>query len=326
MTNPDFKSIVAGIDDDLTRVDVQMKKMLTSDVHMVDKVVRYIVKHKGKTLRPILTILASKLFGETKHQTIQAAVILELLHTATLVHDDVVDDSKMRRGFFSINAIWKNKVSVLVGDYLLAKSLSEMLDLHDFIILEIFSTVAKRMSRGELLQAAKTRKLDITEEVYFDMIGDKTAALLGACCELGAVTSGCDDDQREQLRQFGEKIGLAFQIRDDVLDFIGRGSMLGKPTMGDVKEKKITLPLIHAVSNCNNGDGRRIIKMIKRGVGSEKSSYILEFIHKYNGIDYAIQVADNLKQQAFAHLQTFPDTQSRSSLKKFAEFTITREK
>ncbi len=243
-----------------------------------------------------------------------------------MVHDDVVDDSQFRRGFLSINAIWKNKVSVLVGDYLLAKALSEMLDLRNFTVLDIFSVTAKRMSRGELLQAAKARKLDITEEVYLDMIGDKTAALMGACCELAAVTSGANGEQQEHLRSFGEKAGLAFQIRDDILDFKGRRSVIGKPVMGDVKEKKITLPLIHAINSGNDGESRKIVKMIRKGIKPSESREVLKFIQKHEGIEYATGVANQFRTEALEHLDYFPDSECKKTLEEFSEYAVAREK
>ena len=318
-----FRSHLA---EDLNRVDREMRSILSSDVHLVDKVVRYIVRRRGKSIRPILTLLTARLFGEPGPQTIKAAVIVELLHTATLVHDDVVDDAKTRRGLPSINAIWKNKVSVLVGDYLLAKALTEMLDLRDFTVLDILSITARRMSRGELLQIAKARKLDITEEVYFDMISDKTAALFAACCELAAVTSGDNGAHQVELRNFGEKLGLAFQIRDDILDFEGRKAIIGKPILGDVKEKKITLPLIHAIHRSSDGEGRKIIKMIDRGLKPEDRSYVLDFIRSHSGIEYASAAAERIKAEALQSLDAFPNTLERRTLADFAHYTVSRAK
>lgn len=303
-----------------------MRATLTSDVKMVDKVVRYIVKHRGKSLRPILSLLSARLFGPPNQKIVKVAVMAELLHTATLVHDDVVDDAATRRGCLSVNAVWKNKVSVLVGDYLLAKSLAEILALRDLEVLDILALVARRMSRGELLQAAKARKLDITEEVYLNMISDKTAALMGACCELAAVTSGNNGAVREILRDFGEKVGLAFQIRDDILDFEGRRSVIGKPTLGDLKEKKITLPLIHAIRSCRDGRSRQIIKKIKRGLKPSERQSVLDFIHEYNGIGYAAQVAEKIKKEALEKLRYFPDSPSRRQLEDFTEFAVSRSK
>mgnify|MGYP005834498025 FL=1 len=251
---------------------------------------------------------------------------MELLHTATLVHDDVVDESYERRGFPSINAIWKNKVSVLVGDYLLAKALTEMLDLRNFTVLDILSTTARRMSRGELLQIAKARKLDITEEVYFDMIGDKTAALFSACCELAAVTAGRDGIERVSLRDFGEKLGLAFQIRDDILDFSGKNILIGKPVLGDVKERKITLPLIYAMNNAKNPEGRGILKLIERGVKTHDRGKLLAFLHENKGIESAERTAERLRDEALAALERFPETEPRRILEQFAYFTVSRSK
>lgn len=324
--SPDLNYFQDLLSDDLRRVDREMRQVLSSDVKLVDNVVRYLVKRKGKSLRPIIALLAARLFGPPQAQAIKIAVIAELLHTATLVHDDVVDDSPVRRGFPSINALWKNKVSVLVGDYLLAKSLTEMLDLRDFTVLDVLSTTARRMSRGELLQIAKARKLDITEEVYFDMIADKTAALFSACCELAAVTAGADGEARLSLRQFGEKLGLAFQIRDDVLDFEGRKSLLGKPTLGDVKERKITLPLIHAMRSSDDGEGRRILKLIERGVKSGDRQRVLDFLERFHGIGYAAAAASRLRDEALSRLDVFPDSAARSHLQNFAHFAVSRSR
>jgi octaprenyl-diphosphate synthase len=316
----------ADLAEDLARVDLEMRRVLASDVKLVDKVVRYLVKRKGKMLRPILTLLSARLFGPAPQGAIKIAVIVELLHTATLVHDDIVDESPQRRGFPSINAIWKNKVSVLVGDYLLAKSLTEMLDLRDFDVLNILSTTARRMSRGELLQIAKARKLDISEDVYFDMISDKTAALFSACCELGAVTSGASGDARQNLRDFGEKLGIAFQIRDDVLDFEGRKSLLGKPTLGDVKERKITLPLIHAMRESRHGEGKRILKMIERGMKPEQRGQVLEFLQRHDGIGYAERRAETLQAEAIKCLEFLPPTSEKEELEAFAHYAVSRAK
>jgi octaprenyl-diphosphate synthase len=318
-----FHTHLAG---DLRRVDQEMRRVLASDVKLVDNVVRYLVKRKGKMLRPVLTLLTARLLGPVRLETIKIAIIVELLHTATLVHDDVVDESPQRRGFPSLNAIWKNKVSVLVGDYLLAKALTEMLDLRDFDVLNVLSTTARRMSRGELLQIAKARKLDITEEIYFDMITDKTAALFSACCELAAVTSGADGETRSQLRLFGEKLGLAFQIRDDVLDFEGRRSLLGKPTLGDVKERKITLPLIHAMRQCRDGEGKKILKLIERGVKAEHRRQVLEFLESHDGLGYAHRRAEMLKVEAIRGLEALPPTSEKEELEAFAHFAVSRTK
>jgi octaprenyl-diphosphate synthase len=314
------------LDSDLDQVNDAMRLTLSSNVLLIDKVVRYIVKNKGKSLRPILTLLCSRLFGKPDEQAIKIAVIVELLHTATLVHDDVVDDAKVRRGFFSVNAIWKNKVTVLVGDYLLAKALIEMLKLRSFDVLDILGTTAQRMSRGELLQIAKVRKLDITEEVYFDMIGDKTATLMSACCELPAVIAGATPLERQALRGFGEKLGIAFQIRDDILDFEGRDSLMGKPVMGDIKEKKITLPLIHALKQAGPSDCREIKRMIERGLKSNQSKRVLQFIRGFNGIEYATNYANRLEDDALIDLAYFPPSQERSMLVGFVKFARNRKK
>ncbi|MCX6639316.1 MAG: polyprenyl synthetase family protein [bacterium] len=318
-----FKDALAR---DLDEVDKAMRNTLSSNVMLVDKVVRYIVKNKGKSLRPILTLLSARLFGDPSDQVVKLAVIVELLHTATLVHDDVVDDAKIRRGFFSVNAIWKNKVTVLVGDYLLAKALIEMLRLRDFTVLDILGNTAQRMSRGELLQISKVRKLDITEDIYFDMISDKTAALLSACCELAVVASAGNEDQRRAMRNFGEKLGLAFQIRDDVLDFEGRGGIIGKPVMGDVKERKITLPLIHAIRSDQSGGGKRILKLIERGVKARDQETIQEYVRNHGGIAYAKDCAAQLEREAMAELHHFDPSPARLMMEQFVQFATSRKK
>ncbi len=243
------------------------REVLRSDVPLLDTIMRYIVKRKGKQMRPLFVFLTAKLHGEVVEKTHTAASLIELLHTATLVHDDVVDESNRRRGFFSIQALWKKKIAVLVGDYLLSRGLLTAVDAEAFDLLKLTSRAVKEMSEGELLQIEKSRRLDITEEVYFEIIRRKTASLIAACCACGAASTGGDACQIDVMWKFGEKTGLAFQIKDDLLD-LGDGKRTGKPTGQDIREKKLTLPLIHTLQVADGHARRRLIKLVKRAPSS----------------------------------------------------------
>jgi octaprenyl-diphosphate synthase len=247
----------------------RFRSSMRSEVALLDKITRYIVKRKGKQMRPMFVFLTAKMLGGTNDTTYRAATLIELLHTATLVHDDVVDDSDKRRGFFSINALWKNKVAVLVGDYLLSRGLLLAVKHKDYNLLEITSNSVKEMSEGELLQMEKARKLDITEEVYFNIIRQKTASLIASCCASGAASVSADEALIENMRKFGETVGIAFQIRDDLFDY-GSANDIGKPTGIDIKEKKMTLPLIYALNNCSKKEKRFIINTIKNHNTNDK--------------------------------------------------------
>jgi len=318
-----FHKILAS---ELEQFDREYRETLRSDVFLVDQVISYLVQRKGKRIRPILTFLAAKLFGDVSLRCIKAAIVVELLHVATLVHDDVVDEAPVRRGFPTINNVWRNKVAVLVGDYVLAKSLTGMLDLRDLAVFDVLSGTAKRMSRGELLQIAKVRKLDITEDVYLDMIADKTASLLSACCELGAMTTDGQSRDREILRTFGEKVGIAFQIRDDVLDFVGVQSLFGKQIGRDVREQKITLPLIHAFQQADSSESKDVLRQIKRGLTRGDIGKIVEFVTRYRGIEYADDLARRYADEAKRLLSGFPPTPSLELLLEFSDYLVSRNK
>ncbi|MEK6552745.1 MAG: polyprenyl synthetase family protein, partial [Bacteroidota bacterium] len=247
MINRSFAEITHPVEDELSKFSELFKHSLKSKVTLLELVTRYILKQKGKKIRPILVLLSSNLCGGISERSYRGATLVELLHTATLVHDDVVDNAETRRNFPSINAVWKNKIAVLMGDYLLARGLMLAVDGNDFDFLRVITNTVKRMSEGELLQISKTRKLDIDEETYFRIISDKTASLLSTCCEIGARASTDDEQKITALKGFGENLGIAFQIRDDILDFIGTKNIFGKPLGADIKEKKITLPLIYAL-------------------------------------------------------------------------------
>src|SRR4051812_32507597 len=274
------------IAEELKEFETHFKRAVKSNVSLLDKIMQFIVKRKGKQLRPMFVLLSAKLGGRVNDKTYRAASLVELLHTATLVHDDVVDESFERRGFFSINALWKNKIAVIVGDYLLSKGLLLSLDNSDYQLLQILSNAIKLMSEGELLQLEKARNLNLKEEIYFEIIKNKTASLLASSCEAGASTTFTNPDSVEKLRSFGEKVGIAFQIKDDLFDY---GTMqIGKPTGNDIKEKKMTLPLIYTLNNVNSSLKRKLIYIVKNeNTVKEKVRFVIEEVEKAGGIRYA---------------------------------------
>lgn len=296
---------------------------LKSGIFLIDQINRFIVRSQGKTLRPLVTFLAADLVGKSDERTVKGALIVEYLHIATLVHDDIVDDSDIRRGLPSVKKIWNSKVAVLYGDYLLAHSLTAMLDLRDMEVFDILSLCARRLAKGELLQAAKARKLDMDEEVYLQMISDKTAALVSASAELGALTGGGDSKAREALSLYGENLGMAFQIRDDLLDYEGREGLLGKPVGGDIKQKKITLPLIHALKNAGNGQRNKILRKVKRRDGLKE---VVNFVRESEGPGYARQKALEYADSAKRRLSIFDDCEGKRMLLQMAEYAVNRDK
>jgi len=302
------------------------RESLRSRVGLVELVTKYIVRQKGKKVRPILVLLSADLCGGVNEKSYRGATLVEILHTATLVHDDVVDDADTRRGFPSINAIWKNKIAVLMGDYLLSRGLLLSLENDDVQFLKITSTAVRRMSEGELHQIQKVRKLDMDEETYLRIIGDKTASLLATCCEIGAASSTPDPERQRALREFGENVGLAFQIRDDLLDYVGRRSITGKPTGLDLSEKKLTLPLIHALRTAPRREGKEVLGMIRNGGKTMKVQKVIEFVKEYGGLAYARERAEQYSAQAKDLLEGFPASPSKKSLLAFADFVVTREK
>jgi octaprenyl-diphosphate synthase len=303
----------------------KFKQAMQSRVPLLDRITHYIVKRKGKQIRPLFVFLSAGMMKGVTESTHRGAALVELLHTATLVHDDVVDDAYERRGFFSINALWKNKIAVLVGDYLLSKGLLLSLENKEFHLLEITSDAVRRMSEGELLQIEKARKLDITEEVYFEIISNKTASLIASCCAVGVASVHQDSALIEKARQFGEKVGLAFQIKDDLLDL--GNDPTGKTKGVDIQEKKMTLPLIHALSQAEHAEKRHIIGLIKNhSKNSRRVQEVVRFIHEGGGIAYAHQRMRQLQHEAIALLHTFPDNVFRESLEQLVAFTVDRNK
>jgi len=303
----------------------KFRQAMSSKVALLDKVTHYIVRRKGKQVRPLFVFLSAGMAGGVRESTYVGAVLVELLHTATLVHDDVVDDAHLRRGFFSINALWKNKIAVLVGDYLLSKGLLHALQQREHQLLDLVSDAVRKMSEGELLQMEKARKLDITEEVYFEIISNKTASLMAGCCAVGVASSGADAEWVERARVFGETVGLAFQIKDDLLDL--GNDPTGKSSGVDLKEKKMTLPLIHALSNSGSVEKRRIMRLVRSDDShSGKTEEVVRFIHDRGGMTYAKSRMEELRIQALQLLQQFPEGECRASLVDLVDFTVDRDR
>ncbi|MGB2363345.1 MAG: polyprenyl synthetase family protein [Flavobacteriales bacterium] len=321
-----IKEIKKPIQQEMLLFEKKFKDSLNSKVPLLDKILHYIVKRKGKQMRPMFVFLSGKLFGEINESSFRAASLIELLHTATLVHDDVIDDANMRRGFFSINALWKNKIAVLVGDYLLSKGLLMSLENEEYDLLQIVSKAVKEMSEGELLQIEKARKLDIEEDVYFEIIRQKTATLIAACCACGAVTAKQDKETVERMRKFGELIGIAFQMKDDLFDYYNE-DVIGKPTGIDIKEQKMTLPLIYTLRNCDRKQKKFIIQTVKNhNTNNERVSKVLEIVKKSGGINYTVEKMKSYQEEALRLLKTFDDNESRKSLELLVNFVIERKK
>ncbi len=318
----EIKQPIAG---ELDAFEQKFKASMQSSVPLLDRITHYIVKRKGKQIRPMFVFFAASLCGGITEATHRGAALVELLHTATLVHDDVVDNSYERRGFFSINALWKNKIAVLVGDFLLSKGLLLSINNGDFGLLKIVSEAVKQMSEGELLQIEKARRLDIDEAVYYEVIRQKTASLIASCCACGAASAGADAETIEKMRLFGEKVGIAFQIKDDLFDF-GTDD-IGKPLGIDIKEKKITLPLIYALNKSGSAEKRRIINLVKNhNEEADKVAEIIDYVRNSGGMDYASRQMEIYQQEAFDILNELPEHSSRNALQQLVRFTTERKK
>jgi octaprenyl-diphosphate synthase len=312
------------ISDELSIFEKKFKEAVKSDTPLLDRIMRFIVNRKGKQLRPMFVLLSAKLCGQINDSTYRAASLVEMLHTASLVHDDVVDESFERRGFFSTYALWKTKISVLVGDYLFAKGMLLSLDHDDFKILQILSNPVRQMSEGELMQLEKSRLLDINEDVYFEIIRNKTASLLASACAAGAYSTSHDEKLTEKLKAFGEKAGIAFQIKDDLFDY-GTESV-GKPTGNDIKEKKMTLPLIYTLNNIDKSERKNLIYIIKnKNKDRQKVQYVINKVIESGGIDYAIKKMNIYREEAFSILYEFEDNEVRKALEELVRFTTDRK-
>lgn len=320
-----LKEIKAPIASEMEEFEKKFRSSMKTKVLLLDKIMTYIVKRKGKQMRPMFVFLSAGTCGAISESTYRGASLIELLHTATLVHDDVVDDANYRRGFFSINALWKNKIAVLVGDYLLSRGLLLSVDNSDFDLLKIVSSAVKEMSEGELLQIEKARLLDITEDVYYDIIRQKTASLIASCCAVGASSAGMDQVNVEKMRLFGEKVGMAFQIKDDLFDY--GDEEIGKPLGIDIKEKKMTLPLIKALSEASKSDRRRIVNTVrKHSDNNKKVAEVIAFVKQSGGLEYAQNVMKKFYQEAMEILESFEESVYRNSLGQLVQFTIERNK
>lgn len=312
------------IENELKVFEGKFKEATKSHVPTLDRIMRYVVKRKGKQLRPMFVFLSAKLCGEVNETTYRAASLVEILHTATLVHDDVVDDSMERRGFFSVYALWKNKISVLVGDYLLAKGLLLSLDSKDYQVLHILSDAVRKMSEGELLQLEKSRSLNLDEGIYFDIIRTKTASLLASACAAGAWSTTNDDAIAEKLRLFGEKVGIAFQIKDDLFDYFSDN--VGKPTGNDIKEKKLTLPLIYTLNKVDKSTRRSLIYIIKnQNKNKDKVKEVINKVIETGGIEYAVGKMNVYKNEALHILNEFPDTDIKKAMTDLVSFVTDRK-
>ena len=317
--------IMKPVKTELNEFEAHFENALKSNVPLLDKVTHYIVKRKGKQMRPLFVFLSAKMLGEVNETTYNAASLVELLHTATIVHDDVVDDANERRGFFSVNALWKNKIAVLVGDYMLSKILLLSLEKENTELLSIVARSVKEMSEGELLQIEKSRTLDITEQEYFEVIRKKTASLISTCCEAGAISVE-SNEHRENMRKFGEKVGLAFQIKDDIFDY-GSPNNIGKPTGIDIREQKLTLPLIYTLRNAPLKVQKELKKIIKNK--NEEAKMIkraTQLVIEHGGISYAFDRMNVLAQEAREILKGYPDNESKIALLGLVDYTINREK
>ena len=319
------EEIKKPINSEMKLFEQKFYESMQSKVPLLDKVTRFIVTTKGKQMRPMFIFLCAKLLGEVNEKTYRGASMIELIHTATLVHDDVVDESFKRRNFFSINALWKNKIAVLVGDYLLSKSVLLSTDNKDYDLLSVISRTIREMSEGELLQLEKARKLDITEEVYYEIIRQKTATLISACCEIGVLSNNSDEILAKKMRDFGTYTGMAFQIKDDLFDYLS-SNVIGKPVVIDIKEQKMTHPLIFTLKNCSENDRKYYFKTIKNYNNNKKRvKELIDFVKKSGGLEYAIGVMKDFQQKAKNILNDFPDSQAKISLNLMLDYVIERK-
>jgi octaprenyl-diphosphate synthase len=321
-----IKNIKSPIKEEMNLFEQKFKDSLKSNVSLLDKIMHYIIKRKGKQMRPMFVFLSAKLFSKFEENTYRAASMIELLHTATLVHDDVIDEANFRRGFFSINSIWKNKIAVLVGDFLLSRGLLLAVKNEEFELLKIMSTAVQDMSEGELLQIEKARKLDITEEVYFDIIRQKTASLIAACCASGANSVGQNKEIVEKMRLFGEKAGIAFQIKDDLFDYT-QSPLIGKPTGIDIREQKMTLPLIYTLNNVDKKLKNYIINIIKNNHKDDKKvAEVITLVKENGGLEYAKKRMQEYHNTALDLLNSFDDNKAKQSLILLLDYVVNRQK
>lgn len=320
-----IKKIKAPIFEEMKIFESKFYGAMKTNVSLLDRIMQYIVRSKGKQMRPMFVFLTAKLIGDTTERTYRGASMIELIHTASLVHDDVVDDSNLRRGFFSINALWKNKIAVLVGDYLLAKSVLLATENKDFDLLAVVSNAIREMSEGELLQIEKARNLDITEEVYFEIIRQKTATLIAACCEAGARSTGCSEEMAQKMNRFGELVGIAFQIKDDLFDYTST-NLIGKPIGIDIKEQKMTLPLIYSINTASKSEKKWLIRSVKKYNHDKKRvNEVIEYVKNHGGLNYARQAMFDYRDKAIRILNEFPESEAKDSLLTLLNYVVERK-
>ncbi|MDA8595904.1 polyprenyl synthetase family protein [Flavobacteriaceae bacterium] len=321
-----IEQIKQPISKEMALFEERFKGAMDSNIPLLNRITHYIVRRKGKQMRPMFVFLVAKMVSEGgfEERTYRGASVIELIHTATLVHDDVVDDSNRRRGFFSINALWKNKIAVLVGDYLLSKGMLLSIDHEDFDILKLISVAVREMSEGELLQIEKARKLDITEGIYFEIIRQKTATLIAACCAIGAASVGASEEEVKHMHQFGNAIGIAFQIKDDLFDY--SEEKIGKPTGIDIKEQKMTLPLIYTLNRADKSKKKWIINTIKNHNKDKKRvKELIQYVIDSGGIEYTLEMMENYHAEAMSILDQYPDSPYKNSLKEMVNYVINRK-
>ncbi len=322
----ELSQIRKPIENDLKAFEAFFKQSVKSNVPLLDVIMKYILRTKGKQMRPMVVLYSAKLLGGINETTYRAATLIELLHTATLVHDDVVDDSDRRRGMFTVNALWKNKVAVLAGDYLLSRGMLTALQSKDYPLLEIVSEAVKEMSEGELLQLEKARRLDIDEATYFEIIRKKTASLMASAFAMGAVSVVNDKNLIEKMRQTGQWAGIAFQIKDDLFDY-EKTNRTGKPSGGDIKEKKMTLPLIYMLGNMPNAEKRKLIRIMKKKrISPKEINYVMDKVNASGGIEYATEKMLHYKRKALENLDEFPGNEAKEALRRIIEYTVERSK
>ena len=322
-----ISQIKLPVDKEMELFEKKFFESMSSKVALLNRITHFIVNRKGKQMRPMFVFLVAKMVsgGSVNERTYRGASVIDLIHTATLVHDDVVDDSNRRRGFFSINALWKNKIAVLVGDYLLSKGLLLSIDNNDFDLLKIISVAVKEMSEGELLQIEKARRLDITEAIYYDIIRQKTATLIAACCSLGAASVRPESSEVTKMRRFGELIGMAFQIKDDLFDY--GTERIGKPTGIDIKEQKMTLPLIYVLNNAAPKDKKWLINSVKNyNKDKRRVKEVIHFVKDNGGLDYAVSRMKDFQKEALTILHEYPDSPYKDSLELMVNYVIERKK
>lgn len=322
-----LKEISRPIESDLKNFNAYFDSILKSDMKLLDLLIKQVKQAKGKQMRPMLVLLTAQLCGKIDERAYLAASAIELWHTATLIHDDVVDEADERRGLASINAIWDNKIAVLLGDFLLAKGLLALVNNAEFDFLRVASYAIKLMSEGELLQIQKSRETDISEETYFEIINGKTASLLSVCCEIGAIAAGADDATSKKMQEFGKNLGNAFQIKDDIMDYVGSNTIIGKATGNDLKEKKITLPLIYALQNTDPKTSKTIISKVKGKQLSDKDvREIIQFVIDRGGIEKSYQKAEEFIAKSIAIISEFEPSPARTALEHFSKFVLERKK